>query len=201
MATVLARHCESRLARYKCPRAFHAVTALPRGANGKLIPPQAEGGTRSMSQGETDWRTQGVRIVKAGELDLNTPQSPGMTRAAAIDHARAGANKLWAGTVRVEPNAKTGAHHHGHLESVIYVVKGRARMRWGESLEFMAEADAGDFIFVPPYVPHQEINALAGEPLQCVVVRSDREAVVVNLDITPAEEVEEVRWIDPNHPA
>jgi hypothetical protein len=64
-----------------------------------------------------------------------------------------------------------------------------------------AEADAGDFIFVPPYVPHQEINALAGEPLQCVVVRSDQEAVVVNLDITPAEEVEEVRWIDPNHPA
>ena len=108
---------------------------------------------------KVDWRTQGVRIVKASELDLNTPQTPGMTRAAAIDHARAGANKLWAGTVRVEPNAKTGAHHHGHLESIIYVVKGRARMRWGERLEFMAEADPGDFIFVPPYVPHQEINA------------------------------------------
>ena len=58
----------------------------------------------------------------------------------------------------------------------------------------------GDFIFVPPYVPHQEINALAGEPLECVVVRSDQEAVVVNLDIEPAEEVEEVRWVDPNHP-
>jgi uncharacterized RmlC-like cupin family protein len=74
-------------------------------------------------------------------------------------------------------------------------------MRWGERLEFMAEADPGDFIYVPPFVPHQEINALAGEPLQCVVVRSDQEAVVVNLDIAPAEEVEEVRWIDPNHPA
>ncbi len=149
---------------------------------------------------ETDWRTQGVRIVKAGALDLNTPQSPGMTRAAAIDHARAGANKLWAGTVSISPNAKTGAHHHGHLESIIYVVRGRARMRWGERLEFAAEADAGDFIFVPPYVPHQEINALPGDRLECVVVRSDQEAVVVNLDITPAEAVEEVRWVDPNHP-
>lgn len=147
-----------------------------------------------------DWRHHGVRVVKASELDLNTPQTPGMTRAAAIDFARSGASKLWAGTVSVQPNAKTGAHHHGHLESIIYVVKGRARMRWGERLEFMAEAEAGDFIFVPPYVPHQEINARTDEPLECVLVRSDQEPVVVNLDIEPAEAPEEVRWIDPNHP-
>jgi uncharacterized RmlC-like cupin family protein len=147
-----------------------------------------------------DWRNNGVRVVKAGTLDLNTPQTPGMTRAAAIDFARAGANKLWAGTVTVEPNAKTGAHHHGHLESIIYVVRGRARMRWGARLEYMAEAEPGDFIFVPPYVPHQEINALSDTSLECVIVRSDQEAVVVALDITPAEAVEEV-WIDPNHPA
>jgi uncharacterized RmlC-like cupin family protein len=148
----------------------------------------------------TDWRHHGVRIVKAGELDLNTPQTPGMTRAAAINFAKAGASKLWAGTVLVQPNAKTGAHHHGHLESIIYVVKGRARMRWGERLEYVAEADAGDFIYVPPYVPHQEINARTDEPLECVLVRSDQEAVVVNLEIEPAEPPEEVRWIDPNHP-
>jgi uncharacterized RmlC-like cupin family protein len=147
-----------------------------------------------------DWRLHGVRIVKASELDLNTPQTPGMTRAAAIDFARAGATKLWAGTVSVQPNAKTGAHHHGHLESIIYVVRGRARMRWGERLEYVAEADAGDFIYVPPYVPHQEINARTDEPLECVLVRSDQEPVVVNLDIEPAETPEEVRWIDPNHP-
>jgi uncharacterized RmlC-like cupin family protein len=147
-----------------------------------------------------DWRANGVRIVKAGELDFNTPQTPGMTRAAAINFAKAGAKKLWAGTVNVQPNAKTGAHHHGHLESIIYVVKGRARMRWGERLEFVAEADAGDFIYVPPYVPHQEINARPDEPLECVLVRSDQEAVVINLEIEPAEPPEEVRWIDPNHP-
>jgi uncharacterized RmlC-like cupin family protein len=150
--------------------------------------------------GNTDWREHGVRIVKASELDFNTPQTPGMTRAAAINFAKAGASKLWAGTVNVQPNAKTGAHHHGHLESIIYVVRGRARMRWGERLEYVAEADPGDFIYVPPYVPHQEINALTDEPLECVLVRSDQEPVVVNLDIEPAERPEEVRWIGPNHP-
>jgi uncharacterized RmlC-like cupin family protein len=149
--------------------------------------------------GKPDWRTQGVRIVKAGELDLNTPQTPGMTRAAAITYAKAGAQKIWAGTVVIEPDAKTGAHHHGALESVIYVLKGRARMRWGDRLEFVAEAGPGDFIFVPPYVPHQEINAAADEPLECVLVRSDQEAVVVNLDIEPVERPEAVPWIDPIH--
>src|SRR6201995_5704265 len=99
--------------------------------------------------------------------------------AAAIDLARCGAQKIWAGTVTIHPNAKTGAHHHGALESVIYVVRGRARMRWGEKLEYVAEAEAGDFIFVPPSVPHQEINASTDETLECVLVRSDNEAVVV----------------------
>jgi TonB family protein len=147
-----------------------------------------------------DWRHHGVRIVRADQLDMNTPQTQGMTRAAAITHARTGAQKLWAGTVTINPNAKTGAHHHGALESVIYVVRGRARMRWGDALEFVAEAGPGDFIYVPPYVPHQEINAAPDEPLECVLVRSDQEAVVVNLDIRPAEVVEEVVWVDPNHP-
>jgi uncharacterized RmlC-like cupin family protein len=146
-----------------------------------------------------DWKTHGVRVVPADQLDPNTPQTPGMDRAAAINFARVGAQKIWAGTVKIQANAKTGAHHHGALETVIYVVKGRARMRWGERLEYVAEAGPGDFIFVPPYVPHQEINASTDEPLDCVVVRSDNESVVVNLDIEPAEKPEEVRWIDPIH--
>src|SRR5437763_16162864 len=145
------------------------------------------------------WRDHGVRIVSGSDLDLNTPQTPGMTRAAAITHARAGASKLWAGTVSIHPNAKTGAHHHGELESVIYVVKGKARMRWGDRLEFTAEAGPGDFIYVPPFVPHQEINASTDESLECVLVRSDGESVVVNLDIEPAEKPESVKWIDLIH--
>jgi len=145
------------------------------------------------------WKHTGVRVVPAGSLDTNTPQTPGMNRAAAIDFARVGAQKLWAGTVHIHPGAKTGAHHHGALESVIYVIRGKARMRWGEALEFTAEAGPGDFIYVPPYVPHQEINASDGETLECVLVRSDNEAVVVNLDIEPAERPENVPWIDPIH--
>ena len=148
-----------------------------------------------------DWRTHGVRVVRAGELDPNTPQTPGMSRAAAITTARAGAEKLWAGTVVIEPDAKTGPHHHGPVESVIYVVSGRARMRWGERLEYLAEAGPGDFIYVPPYVPHQEINAEAAEPLSCVLVRSGQEPVVVNLDIPVVEKPEEGHWVDNIHPA
>ena len=150
---------------------------------------------------ESQWKYHGIRIVHSDELDINTAQTPGMNRAAAITHATAGAEKLWAGTVHIHPDAKTGAHHHGELESVIYVVKGRARMRWGDNLEFVAEAGPGDFIFVPPYVPHQEINASTAEPLECVVIRSDNEAVVVNLDIEPVEKPEEVPWVDPIHKA
>src|SRR5258705_11392011 len=90
-----------------------------------------------------DWAKHGVKIVHADELDLNTPQTSGMTRAAAITHAKAGASKLWAGTLVVQPDAKTGPHHHGELETVLYVVKGRARMRWGDRLELSDEAGAG----------------------------------------------------------
>jgi uncharacterized RmlC-like cupin family protein len=147
----------------------------------------------------TDWKHDGVRVIRGDQLDPNTAQTPGMNRAAAINAARVGAQKIWAGTVTIHANAKTGAHHHGALESVIYVVRGKARMRWGEQLEFTAEANAGDFIYVPPYVPHQEINASTSEALECVLVRSDNEAVVVNLDIEPVERPEDVAWVDPIH--
>jgi len=148
------------------------------------------------------WKHTGVAVIPADSLDSNTAQTPGMSRAAAINFARVGAQKLWAGTVTIHANAKTGAHHHGHLESIIYVLKGKARMRWGESLEFVAEAGPGDFIYVPPYVPHQEINASADEKLECVLVRSDGEAIAVNLpDVEPVEKPENVRWVDPTHTA
>ena len=151
------------------------------------------------SGAETDWKHDGVRVIPGDSLDTDTPQTPGMNRAAAINFARAGAQKLWAGTVHIYPDAKTGAHHHGALESVIYVLRGRARMRWGNALEFVAEAGPGDFIFVPPFVPHQEINASTTETLECVLVRSDNEAVVVNLEIEPVEKPEAVHWVDPIH--
>lgn len=147
----------------------------------------------------TNWKHDGVAVIPGDQLDTNVPSTPGMNRAAAINFARVGAKKLWAGTVHIHANAKTGAHHHGHLESVIYVVRGRARMRWGEKLEYVAEAGPGDFIYVPPYVPHQEINASETEELECVLCRSDGEAIAINLDIEPVEKPEGVKWIDPTH--
>jgi 2-haloalkanoic acid dehalogenase type II len=176
------------------------VAWIDRGGHAPRVAPDLTVHTLAeLADAACGWREHGVRIVKGSDLDPNTAQTPGMSRAAAITQARTGAEKLWAGTVTIHPNAKTGAHHHGALESVIYVVRGRARMRWGEKLEYMAEGGPGDFIYVPPFVPHQEINASRDEPLECVLVRSGQEPVVVNLDLTPAEPPEEVRWVDPIH--
>lgn len=146
------------------------------------------------AQHQRDWREQGVRVVRSDQLDSNTKQTAGMTRAAAINHAIAGARKLWAGTVVVAPGVAAGAHHHGELETVVYVVRGVARLRWGERLEYFADAGPGDFVYVPPFVPHQEINP-GDEPVEVVLVRSGAEPVVVNLDVPGAvDSPREVRW-------
>jgi len=153
----------------------------------RIVPQPDRSATPIMEQAMTsafpDWRQFGVRTVRRDQLDSSTPQTPGMHRLAAISRISVGAERIWAGTVTIQPGAQTGPHHHGPLESVIYVLRGRARMRWGERLEFTSEAGPGDFIYVPPHVPHQEINASEDEPLSCVVVRSDQEAVVVNLNL------------------
>src|ERR1700704_2245924 len=152
-----------------------------------------------MNEPSGRWRSNGVRIIRANELDASTAQTLGMQRRAAVTTERTGATKLWAGTVTIDAKAKTGAHHHGDLESVIYVVNGIARLRWGERLEFVAEAEAGDFIYVPPFVPHQEINASDDLQLQCVLARSGQTGLVYNLDIEPAETPDLMRWIDHLH--
>lgn len=141
----------------------------------------------------TDWRSRGIKRIRGSERSCDTPETLGMNREVAISGSRTGSVALWAGTNRIEPNSATGAHHHGALESIIYVISGTAHMRWGDRLEFITEAKAGDFFQVPPYVPHQEINASATEVLHCALVRSGTEEVVVNLpDLVPVETPE---WI------
>ncbi len=154
-----------------------------------------------MSKTAPDWRNYGVRITRRDQLDFHARTWPGMALAEAVSYATAGANKIWAGTATIRPDAKTGPHHHGELESIICVVAGTARMRWGDRLEYTAVAGPGDFIYVPPYVPHQEMNGSRDEPLECLVIRNDREPVVVKLAIEEAEEPETVDWIDPGHPS
>ena len=186
------------------PAMLKSVRPLRARLGNRLVMPHGDHHPHDHHHGEpedaaVDWKIHGVKVIPGDQLDPNTAQTPGMNRAAAINLARVGAQKIWAGTVHIHAGAKTGAHHHGHLESVIYVVKGRARKRWGNKLEFTAEAGPGDFIFVPPYVPHQEINASSDETLECVLVRSDNEAVAINLEIEPVEKPETVLWVDPVH--
>jgi uncharacterized RmlC-like cupin family protein len=127
----------------------------------------------------------GIRVIKPLQLASHLPQTAGMRRLAAVSHALAGSRKLWAGVVLVDPNSASAVHHHGPQETVVYVAEGRAKVRWGKRLEQENELEAGDFLFIAPFLPHQEINPSRDRPAYWVVVRSDPEPVVVNLTPGP----------------
>ncbi|WP_206931128.1 cupin domain-containing protein [Roseococcus thiosulfatophilus] len=146
----------------------------------------------SIKQSGAYWRHHGIRRVLSAERSADTPETLGMGRMAAISGSKTGSTHLWAGTNLIKPGAKTGPHHHGPLESIIYIVRGHALMRWGDRLEFITKAGPGDFFQVPPYVPHQELNASDTEELHCVLVRSGTEEVVVNIEV---DAVEEPEWV------
>ncbi|MBV9709293.1 MAG: cupin domain-containing protein [Ktedonobacteraceae bacterium] len=130
---------------------------------------------------------QPVRVIKPGQFDPNTPQTPGMQRVAAISRELAGSRGIWAGLTVVAPHVASGKHHHGELETVIYVVSGYGKIRWGDALEFEENVEPGDFIYVPPFVPHQEINP-GDTSSQWVIVRNSQEPIVVNLEPTNTEQ-------------
>jgi uncharacterized RmlC-like cupin family protein len=123
-----------------------------------------------------------VRVIKPHQFDSNTAQTPGMQRVAAVSRQLAGSEGIWAGVTIVEPHVASGKHHHGELETVIYVVSGRGKIRWwAEGNTYEEEVEPGDFIYVPPFVPHQEINP-SDTLSQWVIVRNSQEPVVVNLE-------------------
>jgi uncharacterized RmlC-like cupin family protein len=126
-----------------------------------------------------------VRVVRPEDRDGSTAQTPGMHREEACGAKTVGAEHLWVGHVSVDKGVRSGPHHHGELESVIYVISGNARFRYGDNLEHTVEAAPGDFVFVPPHLVHQEINASADVPVDMVVARSSQENVVVNVDLPP----------------
>jgi uncharacterized RmlC-like cupin family protein len=135
------------------------------------------------------WR-DGVKIARAASLEAAMRGPSGAGRATAFDFTGVGSQQTWIGRVSLEPGAKTGAHHHGRHEVAIYVITGRTEIRWGDRLEFAAEVAAGDFVYFAPHVPHQESNLGARETVEFLVVRSDNERIVVNLDVMPAEQPE-----------
>jgi uncharacterized RmlC-like cupin family protein len=123
----------------------------------------------------------GVRVIKPLDFDERTPQSSGMLRLAAVSHGLVGSEALWAGVMLADPDTASSVHHHGPLETVVYVLSGRSKVRWGSRLEHEVDLEPGDFLYVPPFVPHQEINPSNVQPTEWVVVRSGGEAVIVHL--------------------
>ena len=134
--------------------------------------------TRTMSQPGS---TSTIGIVHPAELSSETQQTPGSLRMSAIAAMHGIVSSLWAGIFVVEPSAMTGIHHHGEQDTVVYVLEGEACVRWGDFGERSATVRAGDFLHVPSWLPHQEINASTEHSFRWVVVRSTPEPIVVNL--------------------
>ncbi len=124
-----------------------------------------------------------LRVVRASELSERTAQTAGMLRRTAVDKETVGAQNLWVGYVTMAPGARSGAHHHGDCESAIYVIRGRARFRFGATLAESADAESGDFIYVPPRLIHEEINASETEGVEMIVVRDSQANTVVNVTL------------------
>jgi len=122
-----------------------------------------------------------VHIVSPEKFDLGTTQTPGSTRLAAIAPQFGIETAMWGGLFEVAPGARTGIHHHGEQQTIAYVLSGICQVRWGKSGEFAATAKVGDFIQVPAFLPHMEINLSNSEPFRWVVVRSTATPIVVNL--------------------
>jgi uncharacterized RmlC-like cupin family protein len=136
---------------------------------------------------EDHWHRPLSRI-EPGDLSGDTTQTSGMARREAISGKTVGAEKLWMGQTHVVAGAKSADHHHGESETAIYVVSGTPAFVFADGdREVRLEAKPGDYIFVPPYVPHREENPGDGEAV-VVIARSTQEAIVVNLpSLWPAE--------------
>jgi uncharacterized RmlC-like cupin family protein len=122
-----------------------------------------------------------VQIVSPNQFDSSTAQTSGSVRLAAVAPQLGIESALWGGLFEVEPGARTGIHHHGEQQTIAYVLSGVSEVRWGAMGEFRARAKAGDFIHVPSFVPHMEINPSDSAPFRWVVVRSTSRPIVVNL--------------------
>ena len=123
-----------------------------------------------------------LRHVQSGDLDPETAQSAGMRRLAAVSNKQVGSTKLWMGQAHVEPGLHSADHHHGEAETAIFVVSGTPEFVFldGDE-ERRITARPGDYVFVPPWVPHREENNDPHVEAVVVVARSTQEAIVVNL--------------------
>jgi uncharacterized RmlC-like cupin family protein len=120
--------------------------------------------------------------VRRSELSGDTRQTAGMTRLEAISGRAAGSAKVWMGQTHVAPGTNSGDHHHGEAETAIYVLSGHPAFVFADGdREVRLHTEPGDYIFVPPYVPHREENPGAEEAV-VIIARSSQEGIVVNLE-------------------
>jgi uncharacterized RmlC-like cupin family protein len=128
--------------------------------------------------------TGALRLIRPGGLSGDTAQTSGMRRAAAISGAQVGAAGLWMGRTVMVPGGVSGDHHHGASETGIYVVAGTPAFAFrdpGSGQVVRLQASPGDFVWVPPHVPHREENPSPDTEAVLVIARSTQEAIVVNL--------------------
>ena len=128
--------------------------------------------TTETAQTATRASTAPLRVLRPANRDCGTTQTPGMQREAGVSLETTGAEQLWMGHVTVAPGVESGVHHHGACESGIYIISGHARFRSGRDLSEQADAGPGDFIFVPAWALHQEINLSQAEPVVAIVCRT-----------------------------
>jgi uncharacterized RmlC-like cupin family protein len=130
--------------------------------------------------GTAAWHRR-LHHTQGGTLSEDTAQTTGMRRYEAISGKRNGSRKIWMGESRIAPGMVSGDHHHGESETGIYVVSGNPAFVFLENdAERRVETSPGDYIYVPPYVPHREENR-GDEPATVVLARSTQEGIVVNL--------------------
>jgi len=125
-----------------------------------------------------------LRLIRAGQLSGDTAQTSGMIRSAAISGPLVGSRSIWMGTTVLPPGITSGDHHHGASETGIYVVSGQPVFVFRDPGGGLArlETAPGDFVWVPPHVPHREENPSPDTEAVVVIARSTQEAIVVNVD-------------------
>jgi uncharacterized RmlC-like cupin family protein len=137
-----------------------------------------------------------VHIAGPARCGRGTAQTPGSLRLAAIAPETGVTSNSWGGLFTVEPGACTGIHHDGEQQTISCVLSGVCEIRWGARGEYAATATVGDFIHVPAFLPHLEINPSRSRAFQWVVVRSTSTPIVVDLpDDTWGPTTKEAEWI------